>query len=204
MTPSMPRTRTGNRLLSVSERRTVWLGALVVAPVLAWRLVVTPYLAGVQQANERVATARELLSREKALVRDAPLLPARARRAAERLADVAPRLFDAADTVASTAALASWVREAARATGLHVTQSDAAPVEMRAAGVAALAVDARVEGSFGAVVEWLDLLESGERALAIERFDVVATGAAEGTIAASARVRGFAVPLRDPARGRRQ
>ncbi|MBI3567539.1 MAG: type II secretion system protein M [Gemmatimonadetes bacterium] len=192
----------GARRMSTRDRRALWLGALVVVPVLAWRAVVAPVAAGVQRAHDDAATQRGLLAREKALLRDAPLLPARAKHVAERAAVMAPRLFNDADTVAASAALSAFVRDAARSAGLRVTQTDAAPVEIRGAGVVALGVDTRVEGTFGAIVSWLDQLESGERVLTVERFEVTATGTSEGTIAASARVRGFGARLGRTAKGR--
>ena len=64
-----------------------------------------------------------------------------------------------------------------------------------------LGVDVRVEGPFSAVAVWLALLEQGERALSIERLDLIATGRSDGTIAASARVRGFSARLATMATG---
>lgn len=199
-TPSM-RPAAGTQRMSVRDTRALWLGALIVVPVLVWRALFVPFVAGVRRAHDDATTQRGLLAREKALLRDAPALPARAKAASARAAVMARRLFSEADTVAASAALSSFVRAAARSSGLRVTQTDAAPVEVRD-GIVALGVDTRVEGTFGAVVRWLDELESGDRLLSVERFEVLATGTSEGTIAASARVRGFGARFGGVAHGK--
>lgn len=176
---------------SARDRRALWIGAAIVAPVLLWRLAMAPAAAAMARADERVTAARELLARERAMLRDAPRLPARERTTRARAADEAPRLFGGADTVAATAALAAWVRDAAVGAGLRNAQASAAPVEVVTEGVAAVGVELRAEGSFAALAAWLELMESGERLLAVERLDIAAADT-DGAVSVNARVRGYA------------
>lgn len=186
------------------DRRALWLGAVIVAPVLLWRLAVVPYREAITRAADRVVSVRELLAREKALLRDAPRLPALAQAAVVRASEESTRLFGGADTVSATAALAGWVRDAAAGAGLHGAQASAAAVETVAGGVESVGVEMRAEGSFAAVTAWIGLMESGERLLSVERLAVSATGATDGTVQVSARVRGFTAPFAETKRGRRR
>lgn len=176
---------------SARDRRALWIGAAIIVPVLLWRLAIAPSASALARASERATAARELLAREQAMLRDAPRLPAREREARARAANEAPRLFGGADTVAATAALAAWARDAAVGAGLRNAQASAAPVETVTEGVASVGVDLRAEGSFAALAAWIELMESGERLLAIERLDIAAAGA-EGAVSVNARVRGYA------------
>jgi hypothetical protein len=47
-------------------------------------------------------------------------------------------------------------------------------------------------------------MESGERLLSVERLDVSSTGASDGTVTLSARVRGFTAPFAATRRGARR
>jgi len=190
--------------MGTRDRRALWLGAVIVLPVLLWRLAVVPYRESLARGEDRVVSVRELLSREKALLRDAPRLPAMAQAAAARAADESARLFGGADTVAATAALAGWVRDAAVGARLRNAQTSAAAVETVAGGVESVGVDVRAEGSFAAVTSWIALMESGERLLSVERLDVSSTGATDGTVLLSARVRGFTAPFAATKRGARR
>ncbi len=192
--------------LDVRDRRALWLGALIVLPVLFWRGVVSPFDAAVSGAQERAEQSRALLAREQAALLDAPRLPAALAALRLRGVDEAPRLFGGADTVAATAALANWVRSAAAGAGLHSAQASAGPVDPVSGELRAVSVDLRAEGDFGAVAAWIELMDSGERALVVDRLDISASGNDDGTVAISARVRGFSASFAAPVaavRGRR-
>ncbi len=191
-------------MIRARDRRALWIGALIVMPVLLWRVAVVPYRAALAQGEERATSARELLSREKALLRDAPRLPEMAKAAATRAEDESSRLFGGADTVAATAALASWVRNAAVGAGLRAPQTSAAAVDIVTGGVESVGVDMRAEGSFAAVATWIGLMETGERLLRVERLELAATGATDGTVSLSARVLGYTAPFATAKRGRRR
>jgi len=200
------RTFASRTALSAGDRRALWLGVLLVAPVLLWRVVVSPLNTALARADERAAQGRELLARERIAIREAPALPAQLADLRARAKGESSRLFGATDTVAAAAALANWVRNTAGGAGLRNVQMLAAPGEAVAGNVHAVSVDVRAEGDFAAVANWLDLLLSGERALVVDRLDLAASPEAAGSVALGARVRGFVAPFTpaQPAtRGRR-
>lgn len=198
------RDKTARAVVNARDRRALWLGALIVIPALLWRVAVVPYREALGRGAARATAARELLSREKALLRDAPRLPALMQASAARADDESTRLFGGADTVAATAALASWVRNAAVGAGLRAPQAAAAAVDIVAGGVESVAVDVRAEGPFAAVTMWIGLMESGERLLWVERLELSTTGATDGTVSLSARVLGYTAPFSTAKRGRRR
>lgn len=173
------------------DRRALWLGALILVPVIAWRGIVTPIQSALDRGAARVEASAGLLAREQALLRDGPRLPAALAAARARLADEAPRLFRAADTVNATMTLGAWVRGAARGAGLADTRIAAAPVLPGVDELLHVQVDVRGQGTMAAVAAWLQSMESGERLLAIERFDLSAAG--DGLVTLDARVSGFAI-----------
>lgn len=176
--------------LTRRERRVLALGALVVGPVLLWRAVATPVLASIAISRARADAAAELLSREQALLRDGPRLPAALADARRRLAAESPRLFAASDTVSATASLSAWVRSTADAAGMVGTRVEPAPAHPAPAGLLAMQVDVRAQAHITELAGWLARLDRGDRLLRVERLDVIADG--DGLLAVSARVRGYA------------
>lgn len=169
-------------------------------------MIVSPFNEAIARDEARAAQGRELLAREKAALRDAPQLPALLAELRTRADGEAARVFGVTDTVAATAALAGWVRNAATGAGLRGAQTIAAPVQLVAGDVRAVGVDLRADGDFSAVANWLDLMASGERALVVERLDLSAGLDATGSVSLGARVRGFIAPFAVPrtaVRGRR-
>jgi type II secretory pathway component PulM len=176
--------------LARGDRRALWLGALIVTPVLAWRAVVAPMSASVAQQEVRAAAAAGLLARERALLRDGPQLTAALAGARRTLAAESPRLFIAADTVGATSSLAAWVRGAATAAGLHDARIEVAPAVPQPGALLGVQVDVRAQGSLTAVAGWLSALERGDRLVSVRRVEIARTDG--GAIAVSARVRGMA------------
>ena len=176
--------------LARGDRRALWLGALIVTPVLAWRAVVAPMAASVAQQEVRADAAAQLYAREQALLRDGPALTAALAGARRTIGAELPRLFIAADTVGASSSLAGWVRGAIAAAGLRNARIEGAPAVPLPGALFGVQVDVRAQGSLAAVAGWLSAMERGERLVSVRRVEIVRTD--DGTIAVSARIQGMA------------
>lgn len=172
------------------DRRALWLGALLVGSLIVWRGVAQPLAAALELRASRAATSAQLLAREQGLLRDRTPLAAALALARRRLDGQSVRVFSAVDTVGATASLAAWVRGAATAAGLREARIEAAPVATVTGGLFGVQVDARAQGDIAAVAAWLASMEHGERLLSVDRLEL--TGAGDGALVVSARVRGVA------------
>jgi hypothetical protein len=79
VTPSSLRSRMGARVQAMSprDRRALVVGCLVLVPLLGWGVLARPYLATVAELRDRTELEASLLERERAVLRQAPTLPAR-------------------------------------------------------------------------------------------------------------------------------
>lgn len=179
--------------LALRDRRALWIGALLVAPVLAWRLVVAPLAAANATHAAQAELAAGLLARERALLRDGPRLPGLLDSVRRRLHEESAALFGADDTVTAGRALVTALRTSAREAGLIDVSVESAPLPRATNAIMEVQADVRARGSTAALALWLARLEDGERVLPVDRLDVFADG--DGRLAISARVRGFARPV---------
>jgi len=176
--------------LSRRDRRALWVGALLVVPVLAWRVVIAPLSASMTDAQNQAAATVQLLARELTLLRDGPDLPRQLALAQRRLDEAATQLFIARDTLDASAALATWLRGTARSAHLDDVRIESAPTAVASGVLVAAAADITARGSTAALTRWLAAVEQGDRLVALERVEIVAN--ADGTLAISARAHGLA------------
>lgn len=176
--------------LASRDRRALWLGVILVIPVIAWRAVLAPMASASAANTARAELTAGLLAREMALVRDGARLSAALDSARARLRGEAASLFTASDTTGATIALASWLRAAARVAGLADVRVEGAPVLQDAGEFMTVQADLRASGSTAALAEWLARVEGGERVISADRLDISTDG--DGTLLISARLRGFA------------
>ncbi len=172
------------------DRRALWIGVLLVAPVLVWRVLVAPLVAASATHAAQAELATGLLARERALMRDGPHLPALLDSARRQLRAESASLLAADDTVAAVRALVAALRTSAREAGLTEVSVEFAPSSRATNELMELQAELRARGSTAALAAWLARIEDGERVLPVDRLDVFADG--DGRLAISARVRGFA------------
>ena len=145
------------------DRRALQLGTAVLVAMLGYARVGRPAFEQLAADTQSLAEQQALLGRERALLAVAPGLPAAKRDADKAVAGEKTRLF-AGDSVAASAALASYAADAANAAGVRLaTVEGRAPVEER--GVTRLLVDVRGEGSWRQVLAFVRLLESSPQLL---------------------------------------
>lgn len=181
------------------DRRAVLVGAVLLAPILGWKLVVRPYTDALREARAQLTRQRELLSRELQLLADAHLYPAELTRSEQALNEIAPRLFAGPDDVTATAALAYYVSDQARKARLVVQQVETHNAEEIGNGVVRLDMSLRAEGDLEGIVLLLRRLESGPKLVRVEQVSVEA--GREHTLGTSADVESETLSLAATIRG---
>jgi type II secretory pathway component PulM len=143
------------------DRRALLIGGTALALLLGWSRVARPAIAHLHDGERALAEQRALLARERSLLLAAPQLPAMQGAADGSLAAEDARLF-AGDSVGATAELTSYVADVATEAEVRLTSVEArAPSAER--GVTRLVVDARGEGSWSKVLDFVAALESSEQ-----------------------------------------
>ena len=198
-----------NRQLAPRDKRALLLGLVLLAPALAWVLVVRPYAAALTDARARLESERDLLSRERALLASADDYPLRRRRAGSALGSTWTRIVRGADTLSVAAALTSYVSETAESAGLYVEQVEARGADStRAAALGrvrlnAATVELRARGDLQRVLAFVAALETGETIVRVDRLRIERSGGAQEagdqeTLAVSVTVTGVARVLAHP------
>jgi hypothetical protein len=147
--------------LRPQDRRALLLGGVAVVLMLGWTRVARPAVERMRVGERTLTEQRALLARERALLAVAPALPVMQRAAERTLAKEDARLF-AGDSVGATAELTSYVVDVANEVEVRLTSVEArAPSAER--GVTTLLVDARGEGSWSHVLDFVAALEGSEQ-----------------------------------------
>ena len=144
--------------LRPGDRRAVLMGAAALVIMLGYARVAKPAFESLALDSQVLTEQQELLAREQALLAVAPRLPA-ARRDVDRILDGARTRVLAGDSVAATAALASYAADVATATGVHLTAVEGRPPTVER-GVMRVLIEVRGEASWRQVLTFVRLLES--------------------------------------------
>lgn len=143
------------------DRRALLLGSAVLALMLGYTRVARPELAQMRAREAELTSQRDLLARESALLAVAPKLPEMHRTVERTLVAENSRLF-AGDSVGATAELTAYIADVGNEAGVRLTSVEArAPNAQR--GVTRLLVDARGDGSWSKVLDFVTSLESSEQ-----------------------------------------
>lgn len=177
-------------VLTRRDRRALWIGALIVAPIMAWRGVIAPLAAIIAETRARAESAEGLLVRERALLRDAPQWSAQLAVARRGLHRAAPQLFIAADSLEASAAVAAWLRVAASRARLEDVRVSPVPSSFVAGDVFATEIDVTARGTTAALSRWLAAIESEAHFVSLVRVDIQIRD--DGGLEIGARARAFA------------
>jgi len=175
--------------LSSRDRRALWLGAALVLPVLAWRVVLAPLATSYGEQQARLELTAGLLTREQALVRDSAAIGAALRAARARFDDEARALVAAGDSVGAMSATQATLRAAARAANLAEVSIETNVAPGPSGVLFVVDADVRARGSVAALADWLDRVERGDQPRSVTRLEV--TAGSDELLSVSARVRGF-------------
>lgn len=177
------------------DRRALVIGGFALLLMLGWTRVARPAIAHARNAGRTLSEQRALLARERALLLAAPQFPAMQRAADRALAGADARLF-AGDSVGATAELTSYVADVATESAVRLTSVEArAPTTE--GSVTRLLVEARGEGSWSDVLDFVATLESSEQlvdvtSVRVERGARSTTPAGGTTLAVTVTVAGYA------------
>ena len=185
------------RELSAKDRRALRLGAIAL-PVLLLALAIRPYRAALADTQDRLATEREALSRERGAVLTAQRNPALQQMTDSVLHVMEPRLFEGTDDVIASSGLAAYVGDVARARHVWVQDAATRPTTSTTTGVRTLHVEIRGESDLHGILSFLDALEHGDKLVRIERLDVSRGLSGPGneqaeTLTISATIAGYAM-----------
>lgn len=160
------------RTVTPRERRTIVIGLRLAVPALAallWIRGIRPYREALADARTEVATQRDLLARELALLEDAERYPAAYRTADSALLRTAPRLFDEPDDVLATARLTSYVAGQALGSRVLLQEAESRPSQRSRDGIRRLQIEIRAESDTEGMLRFLNSLERGKKLIVVDR-----------------------------------
>jgi type II secretory pathway component PulM len=188
------------KALSPRDRRALVWGGVVVAGALVVAFALKPYFRTLAETRDDVRVQRELLARERAVVRASNALPAALQESRTALAQQSTPLFSGLDELSATSNLSDQITRAALANSVLISSLETKKTEALDQGIVALAVDFRAESDFEGILRFLNSLERGDRlinvsALAIQRLDrPVASGVPDTEVLAiSGTITGYGV-----------
>ena len=156
------------RRLTARERRTIILGLCIAIPGLVYGAS-RPYRTALAEGRAELATQRDLLARELALLEDLERYPAAYRTADSALAKLAPRLFEETDDVLATARLTSYVAGQALSGHVLLQEAESGPTQRTKDGIRILEADIRAEGDTEGILRFLQLLERGPKLVTVKK-----------------------------------
>jgi type II secretory pathway component PulM len=168
--------------LAPRDRRAVTLGAIVLLPTVAWSVAIKPYRHARAELAVRVAEQRQLLARERALLREGPGLARELRDATDALEAARIRLLPERDALAATGALVGIVGDAARRRGVLIESIESRGAERADGGLVNVRIEVRGRGDLEGLLRWLQTLETDPLLLRVDGLSVSRAGGNEGTL----------------------
>lgn len=155
--------------ITARDRRAVRLGALLLAPALAYGAIARPYVATRAALTAELEQERELLGRERSLLLSRDAVLAAGERAAANLQALTPLLFTGRDPTAQSGALAALLRRVADRSGVRVNDLRVPVTDSAVDGLQMLLVEFRGTSDLEGIATMLRELETGPRLVAIRR-----------------------------------
>jgi type II secretory pathway component PulM len=160
------------RARSRRERQSLAVGALLTLLAVGYARVARPLVLHALTVRESLERERGLEARERALLAGSVAHTQRLALAEQALDLARERIFVAGDTLAATAALARYVRDLARETGVAVQGTDAEPVGAGPGALTAVRIRLRVSGDLQSLLELIDGIRRGTRLVRISAFGI--------------------------------
>jgi hypothetical protein len=185
--------------MSASDRRALFIGAVIVVPSLLFVFGVKPWRAALTDVQTQLTVEREAYARERAAVSAAQRNPLMQHVADSAMQATAPRLFAGRDDVMASAEVATYLGETARANHVWLQEAATRPATALDGGVRTLHVEVRGESDLRGILGFLKTLESGSKLIRVQRLDIsVQAGRSDEpgveTLALSASIVGYAIP----------
>jgi hypothetical protein len=185
--------------MSASDRRALFIGAVILVPSLGYVFAAKPFLAALADVRQQLSVERDAYARERAAVSAAQRNPLMQHVADSAMQATAPRLFEGRDDVMASAEVATYLGGIARSSHVWLQDASTRPATALDGGVRALHVEIRGESDLRGILGFLRSLESGGKLLRVQRLDISAQpGRSDqpGTenLAISASIVGYAIP----------
>ena len=158
--------------LASRDRRALILAAVLVIPVLLYRVAADPYARTLWDVRNQIEVQRDLLARELTILAEAPGYPALTQEAAAALRQEARRLFSGPDALSASAALVNYVSEAARQHRVLVQRSETRTGTSAGNGVLALQIGVRGMSDLEGLLGLLNALDMGSRLVRVEQITI--------------------------------
>jgi type II secretory pathway component PulM len=162
--------------LAPRDRRAVTLAAIILVPTVGWTAAIRPYRLARAELVARVEEQRQLLARERALLRESRGLPRELRDATDALEAARIRLLPGRDALAATGALVSIVGDAARRRGVLIESIESRGADRPSGGLVSVRIEVRGRGDFEGLLRWLQTLESDPLLLRVDGLSVSRSG----------------------------
>lgn len=158
--------------LGPRDRRALRLGLMTLLPALLYVWVARPVVQSFRTASELVATDRDLLDRELALLSGASAMPAILRQLDSTILGERSRLFDGSDAISVTAGLSRYVSDRAVQRQVMVQASESRPAADPGHQLLKVSVEVRAIGDLQGVMGWVADLERGPKLVHIEELRI--------------------------------
>lgn len=156
------------------EKRTIAVGAAVVALTALVTLVAIPFATRWNLRERAILAARERVARLEGLARQVPLLRQRADSIDESLEAGGVRMFRARSAPLAAAEVQAFVQEAARQSRVIVSRLDVAGAASGdTASATALPASISASGDIYGVADYLRRLQFGERLISIDELTIM-------------------------------
>jgi hypothetical protein len=185
--------------MSASDRRALFIGAVILVPSLGYVFAAKPFLAALSDVRQQLSVERDAYARERAAVSAAQRNPLMQHVADSAMQATAPRVFEGRDDVMASAEVATYLGGVARSSHVWLQDASTRPATALDGGVRALHVEIRGESDLRGILGFLRSLETGGKLLRVQRLDISAQpGRSDqpGTenLAISASIVGYAIP----------
>lgn len=154
--------------LSGRDRRAIRLGALVLAPALAWFFAVSPYLETLREHRSQLDAHRSLLAAERDLLAGRARYPRQVRAAALRLQRRAPALLDSRSRGVAAAELTQFLEDRAAAHRLRLVTTEPRPTRPVDRRLLAVPVQVEGESDLRGILGFVRALETGPKLLRVD------------------------------------
>lgn len=179
------------------DRRALYLGGALLAPMLLWSLAVSPFVSAVRAAHDELAAEQTRLERELAMLALVDAYPAAFRESIDALGQVQPRLLSGGGAGATSAVLTSYVQARARQSEVLISRFEPVPAP-EVGPLESVAVKISGESDLQGLMRLLRSLEGGTLLIHVEQLRVVRAGGAarpSGGAAAPQYARPVAAPV---------
>lgn len=167
--------------LRARDKRALVLGLVVITPFAAYRVAIEPWLTYRNGLSETLVAERDLLARERTLIRAAAAMPAWVGEMETALTEVQPWLLGGATSMAATGQLTRIATDAAQSTGILLQEVQGREPNS-ASTLREISIAVRALGDLEGLARFLYSVESGEELLQVRELALRVAGMNDGDL----------------------